>query len=86
MLGYHATLQKQRLFKDKYATAIDQFLVTRHHALTFCKQPISATANRGNKGEEDIMGSIWDLEEPSKSIFQFRPPLATLKSASISPD
>ena len=23
MLGYHATLQKQRLFKDKYATKID---------------------------------------------------------------
>lgn len=32
------------------------------------------------------MVSIWDLEDPSKSVFQFRPPLATLKNASISPD
>ena len=37
MLGYHATLQKQRLFKDKTATTIDHFLTTRHYALTFCK-------------------------------------------------
>ena len=38
MLGYHATLAKQRFFKDKYATVIDKFLVTRDYALTFCKQ------------------------------------------------
>lgn len=63
LLGYHSKLQKQRLFHDKLQTTIEKFIVTRHYAVTFCKQPISATANRGNRGAEDIMVTIWDLDE-----------------------
>ena len=65
MLGFHATLAKQRFFKDKHATVIDKFLATRDHALTFCKMASSSTRA---KAEQDIMVSIWDLEDTSASI------------------
>ena len=63
MLGYHSLLQQQRLFQDKATSSIDHFLVVKGFALTFCKLKSSATANRGNKSDQDIMISIWDLEE-----------------------
>ena len=65
MLGFHATLAKQRFFKDKHATVIDKFLATRDHALTFCKMASSSTRA---KAEQDIMVSIWALEDTSASI------------------
>ena len=63
LLGYHSKLQQQRLFHDKLQSTIDNFIATRSYAVTFCKQPTSATANRGNKAAEDIMVTVWDLEE-----------------------
>jgi len=63
LLGYHSRLQKQRLFHDKLQSSIELFTTTKRFALTFCKQPVSATANRGNRAPEDIMVTIWDLEE-----------------------
>jgi hypothetical protein len=59
MLGFHATIAKQRFFKDKQATVIEKFLVTRDYALTFCKQTSNSTRA---KAEQDVMVSIWDLE------------------------
>ena len=63
LLGYHSKLQKQRLFHDKLQSSIEKFIVTRNYALTFCKQPASSTANRGNRNPDDIMVTVWDLEE-----------------------
>ena len=79
-------MQQQRLFHDKLQSTIDNFIATRSYAVTFCKQPTSATANRGNKAAEDIMVTVWDLEENQMPIFQFRPPLSKLKGVSISSD
>lgn len=86
LLGYHSKLQKQRLFHDKLQTTIENFIVTKNHAITFCKQPASMTANRGNRTSEDILVTIWDLEENQEPVFQFRPPLGKLKGVTLSRD
>ena len=44
------------------------------------------TANRGNKSAEDIMVTIWDLDENQEPIFQFRPPLSKMKGVTMSTD
>ena len=37
LLGYHSKLQKQRLFHDRLQSSIENLIVVRSHALTFCK-------------------------------------------------
>lgn len=37
-------------------------------------------------GKEDVQVTIWDLDEPDKAVFSFRPPIQELKNASISTD
>jgi len=86
MLGYHATLQKQRQFMDSASTSIEHMLIVRGYALLFCKKASSATANRGNKSDQDIMVTIWDLDENDKPVFAFRPSLGKLRNVSMSSD
>jgi len=86
MLGYHAALQKQRLFEDKATTSIEHMLVVRGYALVFCKKASSATANRGNKSDQDIMVTVWDLDENERPLFSFRPSLGKLRTVSVSVD
>ena len=86
MLGYHATLQKQRQFHDPTSTSIEQMLIIRGYALVFCKKPSSATAFRGNKTDQDIMLTIWDLDEKEQPLFSFRPSLGKLRNVSVSAD
>ena len=59
------------------------------YALTFCR--LSSKANLPNKRtgsqeKDDIMLTIWDLEEWQNSFFSFKPPLATLKNCTLSND
>ena len=44
------------------------------------------TANRGNRTSEDILVTIWDLDENQEPVFQFRPPLGKLKGVTLSRD
>ena len=60
------------------------FVAARGYAVTFCMIEASPTANRGNKGPDDVLATIWDLEETQQPLFQFRPPLAKIKQASLS--
>lgn len=54
--------------------------------MLFCKKPSSATANRGNKSDQDIMVTIWDLDENDKPLFAFRPSLGKLRNVNVSAD
>ena len=61
-------------------------LVVKGYALLFCSMPSSATANRGNKTNQDISMSIWDLENTDEPLFSFRPSLLKLSNVCLASD
>ena len=69
-----------------HLTNLDRILVIEGFALTFSKQPSNSKSNDKNMGKEDVQVTIWDLDEPDKAVFAFRPPIQELKNASVSPD
>jgi len=61
-------------------------MVVEGFAITCSREPSEAKLKSANAPTEDVTLTFWDLEETDKACCSFKPPIAHLKSASISSD
>jgi hypothetical protein len=61
-------------------------MVVNGYAITCSTEPNDSKLKSVNSPTEEVVLTFWDLEETDKAVFSFRPPIAHLKSATISSD
>ena len=66
------------------STTIERMLVVHGFAILFCIKERSCSIK--GKSDQEIMATIWDLDEKDKPVFSFRLSLSKLRNVSLSAD